>query len=233
LQNNIFLESEGDNWNLRYEKNYSSRISPSRKLLTKWCEPIKKDINKILEIGSGNGLGLYYISNNIQAKANGIEPSKEGINLWKKKYSNDFENSHIVTLQKGTSESLPYEDDSFDLVIFGFCLYLVDRNLLFKSISEADRVLRDGGYLAIEDFDPSKIMMNKYRHYEGINSYKTNYSKIFLASDHYALMHKYSYSEGVSNDLNFNFNKDMNNRVSLSLLYKQENSIYENFDNSI
>ena len=229
MQNNIFLESEGDNWNLRYEKNCGKRVSPTRKLLTKWCEPIKNDINNILEIGSGNGLGLYFISNNIKANANGIEPSKEGINLWENKYSNDFENSHIISLQRGTSDYLPYKDDSFDLVIFGFCLYLIDRNLLFKSISEADRVLRDGGYLAIEDFDPSKIMMNKYKHCKGINSYKTNYSKIFLASEHYALMHKHSYSEGNTSDSNINFDKKINNRASLSLLYKQEKIIYEDF----
>ena len=135
----------------------------------------------------------------------------------------------ISFLFKGVHLTICYKDDSFDLVIFGFCLYLIDRNLLFKSISEADRVLRDGGYLAIEDFDPSKIMMNKYKHCKGINSYKTNYSKIFLASEHYALMHKHSYSEGNASDPNLNFDKKINNRASLSLLYKQEKIIYEDF----
>jgi adenylyltransferase/sulfurtransferase len=42
---------------------------------------------------------------------------------------------------------------ALDLVLFGFCLYLVDRKLISRVVAEADRVLKDTGFLGIVDFD--------------------------------------------------------------------------------
>ena len=109
------------------------------------------------------------------------------------------------------------------MVVFGFCLYLIDRKDLFQSISEADRVLKDGGLLAIIDFDPSKPYKNLYSHKQGIKSYKNNYSDIFLSSGHYALMDKHSYSHEGST-----FHETVDERVSISLLFKQEEKVYSN-----
>ncbi len=99
---------------------------------------------------------------------------------------------------------------------------MVDRNNLFQSIAEADRVLKDNGFLAIVDFDVSKPHKNKYEHKIGLSSYKNNYANIFLSSGHYALINKYSFSNS-----NSSFSKNINERISLSLLFKQESMIYE------
>ncbi len=95
-----------------------------------------------------------------------------------------------MALQKGTADALPYIDGQFDMVLFGFCLYLVDRSLLFRVAHEADRVLKKDGTLAIIDFDPPQPMVRPYHHCPGIYSYKQDYSQLFLASGKYTLAEK-------------------------------------------
>ncbi len=210
----------------RHDNKNAYRISPSRKMIAKWCDPHKNKINKILEIGAGDGFALSYLANKLETDAFGIEPSSEAIEKWNKNYSLNSKNSSKTILQKGVANSLPYLEDSFDMVIFGFCLYLVDRNKLFGSIAEADRVLKSGGFLVIEDFDPSKVSKNKYKHLEGVYAYKQNYSEIFCASNHYSLLNKYSFTEDGGSDRKFYFESDFDSKVSLSLLLKQDHIIY-------
>jgi ubiquinone/menaquinone biosynthesis C-methylase UbiE len=46
-----------------------------------------------------------------------------------------------VDAKQGTADELPFPNNSFDIVVFDFCLYLCDRLDLFKITAEADRVL--------------------------------------------------------------------------------------------
>ena len=214
----VFLEGEADAW---FFRNHSSvGISPARQLLCEWCNPHKKDVGKILEIGAGNGIPLAYLCNVLDAQGFGIEPSQKAVENWSLIRGN-IAGGASTSLRVGLANEIPYEDKSFDLVIFGFCLYLVDRSLLYQAIAEADRVLRDGGFLGIEDFDSPSPMSNKYCHKEGILSYKSDYSNIFTSSGHYHLISKHSYSLAANH-----FDANFDERVSLSLLYKQENAVY-------
>ena len=222
-QSEIFLENEGNAWFDR-----SERINPSdeyklgidRKMLAKWCLPRKNNISNILEIGAGNGLPLAFLSKELNANAIGIEPSIKAIQNWEKKRIN-IDGGEKTTLQNGVASELPFEENKFDLVIFGFCLCWVERQSLFRSISEADRVLKDGGLIAIVDFDPSGPYANPYIHNDSLNTYKTNYADIFLASNHYSLMYKHSFSHSSPS-----FDERIDERVSLSLLFKQEKKVY-------
>ena len=93
-----------------------------------------------------------------------------------------------VTLTQGTAESLPFGDSLFDLVIFGFCLYLCDRHDLFRIAAEADRVLKDHGTMALYDFCTPVPYKNSYVHVEGLNSYKMDYSRLFSWNPAYRLV---------------------------------------------
>lgn len=218
-QSDIFLKCEGDEF---YKRGYESafNIQKDRELLLDWCNPRKESISKILEIGAGNGMALANMANKLNSEAIGIEPSSKAVQDWQSRRLN-IKGGEKTTLQVGLSNNLPFKDSIFDLVHFGFVLYLVDRKDIYRSISEADRVLKDGGLLSIMDFDPIAPYSNPYTHKEGIKSYKNDYSKIFLASGHYTLMYKHSYSLS-----GFNFHEDNNERISISLLYKQEDYVY-------
>jgi len=217
-QGEEFLGGEGDAW---FSRNHSHvKVSPARRLLGKWCSPHKDSLGKILEIGAGNGLPLAYLCDVLDAEGVGIEPSQKAVENWPL-LRGEVVGGASASLMVGLASELPYEDKSFDLVIFGFCLYLVDRSLLYRAIAEADRVLRDGGFLCIEDFDASAPYSNSYHHRDGISSFKSDYANIFMSSGHYHLMSKHSYSHSA-----FQFDPGFDERVSLSLLYNQENSVY-------
>jgi ubiquinone/menaquinone biosynthesis C-methylase UbiE len=120
-------------------------------------------------------------------------------------------------LHVGTANSLPFDSATFDFVFFGFCLYLVDRNEIFQAVAEADRVLKKGGFLAILDFDPGQQHKRIYRHKEGIYSYKTSHADFFTAGGQYYLVAKESFSHAGTQ-----FTTDPDERLSLSILYKEE-----------
>ena len=121
-----------------------------------------------------------------------------------------------LDLSVATASNLPHSNNFFDLVYFGFCLYLVDREDIFKAVAEADRVLKSGGFLAILDFDPKQRHKRPYHHKPGLFSYKTSYSDFFTAGGHYYLVAKESFSHGASH-----FATDSDERVSVSILYKE------------
>ena len=217
-QGDEFLRGEADAW---FERNHSHvKVSPTRRLLGEWCAPRKSEVGRILEIGAGNGLPLAFLSDVLEADGVGIEPSKQAVEYWET-FRHEVGGGARVSMSVGLASDLPFEDKSFDLVVFGFCLYLVDRSLLYRAVAEADRVLRDGGFLAIHDFDSPSPYANEYSHRQGVLSYKSDYSNIFTSSGHYHLVSKHSHSHAANH-----FDPDFDERVSLSLLYKQENAVY-------
>ena len=79
----------------------------------------------------------------------------------------------------GTAESLSLPDRSVDLLIYGFCLYLCDRDDLFSIAAEAHRVLKPESWLAILDFWSPYQRVNAYHHRSGIESYKDDLPAMF------------------------------------------------------
>lgn len=162
-----------------------------------------------MEIGCGNGVKLSDLCDFFESTGSGIDPSSAAISNGKQLYND-------LNLSVSTASKLPYRDNEFDLVYFGFCLYLVDRNDVLKAVAEADRVLRDGGFLAILDFDPKQRHKRPYHHKQGLFSYKTSYADFFTAGGHYYLVAKESFSHGSSH-----FTTYSDERVSVSILYKE------------
>tara|TARA_A100001035_G_C27754014_1_gene487985 strand:+ start:306 stop:947 length:642 start_codon:yes stop_codon:yes gene_type:complete len=202
----IFNDGEADAFFDRYKKGQD--LKPL-KFLRDWLVPFKKNINKMLEIGCGNGFSLDYLSNEIKAKAFGIEPSKNAVNFVKKKFPS-------IKINNGFSDKLKLDDSYFDYVHLGFFLYLVDRKYYFRSISEADRTLKFGGFLSIIDFDTPLQYSQRYSHKDGVFSHKMDNSRIFISSGFYTLVNKQSISLS-----SLNFNTNIDERVSIQLLYKE------------
>jgi ubiquinone/menaquinone biosynthesis C-methylase UbiE len=209
-QSNVFLESEGDRW---FERNKESLNLKSDYYETETIKRVlnnfKYNINNILEIGCGNAKKLSDLCTFFDAKGHGIDPSASALKNGKIVNKN-------LNLKVSTAADIPYEVNSFDLVYFGFCLYLVDRNDILRAISEADRVLKSGGFLAILDFDPKKRHKRPYEHKSDLFSYKTSYADFFTASGHYYLVAKDSFSHATHH-----FTADSDERVSISILYKE------------
>lgn len=205
-QNEIFLNGEADQW---YQRNKNCVSDADTAWLCQQLQHFKDEINQVFEIGCSSGEKLKTICEFFSCSGQGVDPSPQAVTKGNM--------TTEVTLHVGTASKLPAPSESFDLVYFGFCLYLVDRKELLASLAEADRILRPGGFLAITDFDPMHAHKRPYHHKNDVFSYKQDYAKFFTNSELYYLIAKHSFSH----QKNY-FQKDENERISITLLYKEQ-----------
>ena len=100
----------------------------------------------VLEVGSGRGGGAAYIARYFNPrKYTGLDISGEVVSFCNKNFS-DIDNLHF---HKGVAENLPFEDESYDVLVnveSARCYTSIPR--FFK---EAHRVLRQGGHFLFAD----------------------------------------------------------------------------------
>lgn len=212
-QSQIFLNSEGNAWYKRNLRIISKNVLKRNILIIQLEKLIKKFPNKrvnILEIGCSNGRILNYLKLNFpKVQALGLEPSKLAI---KNKLSKK------IFIKQGVANKIPFKNKKFDILIFGFCLYLCDTVDLINIVKEANRVTKPLSYIVIDDFFSKKITYNKYHHKKGIFSRKMDYSKIFLWHPFYSLLFKkiFRYESKIKK------NKKLSNTRSVFILKKSE-----------
>jgi len=213
-QKELFLREEGDAWFNRNRsalgKDDGTAVTQDVRYVRETLEPFRSRITRILEIGCSNGLKLETLCRNFEATGMGIDPSALAIEDGKTRPA-----ANLLDLRVGTGDDLPCESGAFDLVYLAFCLYLTDRPLLLKTVAEADRVLKPGGFLAITDFDPAIRHRRSYSHAEGAFSYKQDYTRSFLECGHYYLAGKHCFSHRFPH-----FDEDADERISTAILFK-------------
>lgn len=174
-QKEIFLESEADEW---FKRNAEVTLSRdfSQDLVVQAIAQIRKmntdsEPLAIMEVGAGAGGRLEWLGQvEGVGSVQGIEPSLLAV---------ESANARGLSILQGTADRLPYEDESFDVVIFGFCLYLCDRRDLFQIANETNRVLKPNGWIIIQDFYSPIPMAKPYHHKPGVSSFKMDYRKLF------------------------------------------------------
>lgn len=214
-QKHEFLAAEGDQWFARNRAALRA-TSPLRDLVVGRiaAQLTEGTTVRVLEIGCGQGNNLAALANLHPIEGHGIEPSQEAVATGLLEFPG-------LLLRTGTADNLPYDDASFDIVWFGFCMYLIDRTLLQRAVAEADRVLRDGGILAIVDFDPDAPCVRPYHHRAGLNSFKMDHSRLFLANPAYTLVEKHSTSHTTGR-----WEPDPQERVALTICRKNLEQAY-------
>jgi SAM-dependent methyltransferase len=206
---NFFKDGEANQWFTRNLKTLELKDTAEIiTLLTEWLYPFKAELSDVLEIGCGSGHRLKQISQTLKADGYGVEPSSEAVDYIRKSFPS-------LKAEVGFGDDVPYKN-KFDLVHLGFFLYLVDREVYLRCVSEADRLVKFGGFLSIIDFDTPFPFSNEYSHKKGVFSHKQNNSDVFVASGLYSVVNKFQFSHN-----NFFFDKEINERVSLTLLYKE------------
>lgn len=212
-QEDIFLVSEGDNWYLRNKPALNGKVNNfSTEFVKERLVKYKPDIHDILEIGCSNALKLESLTRFFASRAYGIDPSKTAIADAQHRFSsNGLQGEFSV----GVSSSLPFESQVMDLVFLGFFLYLVETNHIGQTLVEVDRVLKPGGFLVIEDFDPGLKYSKEYIHNPVIKTYKDKFSNYFVSNFDYYLTDKVSYSHSGNG---FEILED--ERISTQILYK-------------
>jgi SAM-dependent methyltransferase len=175
-QKDIFLESEGNAW---FERNHATIQERNC-----WAnDPIVREIDaclaadaledgggQLLEVGCGEGRRLSWIEDNRGLQCYGVEPSEKAVAR---------AGLSGLRVTQGTADQLDFESQTFDYLVFGFCLYLCDRDDLFEIAKEAHRVLKPNAWLVIHDFFAEMPVSREYHHLRGITSYKMDYRKLF------------------------------------------------------
>jgi ubiquinone/menaquinone biosynthesis C-methylase UbiE len=192
-QRDIFLQSEGDAWFFRNQQSISARKLPDDDVLLRevldFLPLNTREGLKVLEIGCGDGTRLAWLKDHLHAECYGIEPSAQAVAAARQKG---------INVQQSTADALPFDSRIFDIVIFGFCLYLCDREDLFRIASEADRVLRSPGWLMIMDFFSPAPRSRNYHHRPGVRSYKMDYRTLFTwHPDYECITHKIRHHENA------------------------------------
>ncbi len=209
-QKEIFLQEEGDAW---FDRNHQviqnidyGKTDPVVPVIKSCLSSICGEA-KLLEIGCSEGKRLQWISQNLPIQCHGVDPSSKAISVAKK--------SGVHAIQ-GTADSLPFESDTFDFLVFGFCLYLCDRQDLFKIAYEADRVLKKEAWLVIHDFFAKSNEKRDYCHQPNVYSYKMDYRTIFDWHPSYTCV-----NHRIKHHQNQNFTDDVDEWTGISLLRKK------------
>lgn len=219
-QKKSFLTYEADNWFERNKSIINSYTASGDKVI-ELIQRYNVDCESFLEIGCSAGYRLKALKE-LYPKSTvfGIEPSKKAIEFGKESYKN-------INFLHGTADDLSnFENESLDVIIVGFVFYVIDRNILFKVISEIDRVLKNGGVIIIIDFFSESSLKNSYQHIDEFQaySYKQNYDEIFTISKLYYLLDKSTFSHSTKK---LDASNDYYDKYSISLLKKDINPSYK------
>lgn len=212
-QKDIFKSTEGNQWYTRNKKAYTEKKNKSD-IIVDILRDIEITPKKVLEIGSANGSRLNKITNVFNCKGFGIDPSEKAIKEGKKIFPN-------LNLLVATVDDIPFDDNYFDLIIFGFYLYLCDRDDLFKKAYEADRCLCNEGVLIIKAFYPPFPYKNNYIYCKNVFSYKMDYSKMFKWNPLYHEIYKVVFTHS-----GYPLREIPNERIFVTILRKNEKYAY-------
>ena len=183
-QKQSFLESKADQF---YDRMSNISVDYSTDPIVEILGDLNKDAT-VLEIGCGTGNRLGYLTDKFGlVECAGVEPSLKAVSEAQKKFPN-------IEFVVGTADDLSALRRTFDIVIFGFCLYLCDRKDLYKIAYEADNKLNTNGLLVIYDFYTDMPYKNRYRNEANLFSYKQDYSALFEVSPFYQLLEKKVFS---------------------------------------
>ncbi|MFM7386693.1 MAG: ubiquinone/menaquinone biosynthesis methyltransferase, partial [Bacteroidota bacterium] len=109
--------------------------------------------NVILDIATGTGDFAIALLKLKPKKIIGMDISKGMLEVGKKKMQ-DRKIDHIIDMQHGDSENLPFEDGTFDAVTVAFGVRNFEN--LKQGLSEMLRVTRIGGKIVILEFSKPK-----------------------------------------------------------------------------
>jgi len=215
-QRDVFLKSEGDAWFKRNSGRADTRYDPDSDLLLTEILALSPESTSrtgettgLLEIGCGDGTRLAWLQENRMFNCYGVEPSEKAVAVAEKQG---------IAVHRGTAEHLPFDDRSLDIVVFGFCLYLCDRQDLFRIACEADRVLKNPGWLLILDFYAPMPSKREYHHRPGLFSHKMDYTTLFKWHPGYTV-----YSHRLCHHSEGGYTDDSQEWIAVSVLRKDLN----------
>ena len=193
---NLVKKKAADKFFLRNKKFYEKNLIDKK--ITDLIKVNSLKAKNILEIGCANGNKLYQYSKLLNSKNNyGIDLSKKAISNGKLKYKN-------LNLLNISSLEIDDIKINFDIIICGFFLYQLDRELIFKQFDLIHKKLVNNGILLIYDFDPLFKHSNKDINTKNLTSFKMSYDNFLTESGLFEILYKYKYKATTREKKNSN-----------------------------
>lgn len=210
------LKTEGDAY---FERNKVAFENGGESVGFRFIADFLKNLNfngegkKLVEIGCCSGYNLAFISQEFPGlSCMGVEPSEKAVKEGNEKYS-----SETIEIIRGTSDELEVETNTVDIVVCGFCLYTVERSLMLRTISEIDRVLKEGGILITYDFDVPIPRIRDNVHNSLVPVFKVDLASMICSNPQYTLIEKKSFSH-----MGNSFVTDIQERCAINYIYKEK-----------
>ena len=143
----------------------------------------------ILDVGCGGGINIKRMAENAK-KVYGIDYSIESVKL-SKEVNEKFIKEGKVEIQEGNVKSLPFEDNTFDIVTAFETVYFWPD--IEKCFGEVKRVLKPGGIFLIgmETNGSDNFIMKFWKHFIDMEMYTDNEIKAFLENNDYSQITAY------------------------------------------
>lgn len=128
------------------------RLRPGGKVATQWLleqSGLHKD-SQVLEIACNMGTTAIEVASQFHCHITGIDMDKQALAQAKKNVENHAL-TDLITIQMADASKLPFEDNSFDVVINEAMLTMYGNKAKAKLLQEYFRVLKPGGYLLTHD----------------------------------------------------------------------------------
>jgi ubiquinone/menaquinone biosynthesis C-methylase UbiE len=169
-QKEIFSEKEADAW---FERNHRAlaNFDPETDAIILQLRPHLAPNLSVAEVGCALAGRTDALDKMTGGRGYGVDPSAQALAEAARLHPE-------LSLRHATADALPRDDHSIDILIYVFCLYLCDRTDFFCIAAEGDRVLKNGGLLAILDFNPPFPYRNPYSHQPGVFSFKMDYARL-------------------------------------------------------
>ncbi len=108
--------------------------------------------DQVLDIGTGTGALALAVAQRLTAgHLVGIDPTGEMLRRAREN-AQATDLADRIEFRQASAEALPYQDASFDVVVSSIAMH---HTMVRRTLSEAARVLKPGGRLAIADMAPS------------------------------------------------------------------------------
>ncbi len=181
-QADIFLQSEGDAWFERNRDKLGERDPVAEAIEHLGIKP-----KHVLEIGCSNGWRLAALRDKYGCQIYGVDPSRQAC----------LEAAERRVPVVHSSAANLIVSGQFDLLIYGFCLYVADPADWLRIAAEGDSVLADFGHIIIHDFfAEGEFFARNYRHRDSVMSYHFDFDKLWLAHPWYHTVGRQLYPNG-------------------------------------
>jgi ubiquinone/menaquinone biosynthesis C-methylase UbiE len=135
----------------------------------------------ILDVGCGGGINIKRMAENAK-KVYGIDYSIESVKL-SKEVNEKLISEGKVEIKEGNVKSLPFEDDTFDIVTAFETVYFWPD--IEKCFGEVKRVLKPGGtfLIGMETNGSDNLIMKFWNHFIDMEMYNDNEIAAFLQNN--------------------------------------------------